>query len=115
MHDGQVLEKGQLLFTIDKVRLRNALAQAEAAVATARATLRAAEREARRYAPLQVVVSDQDRDTRRAAAEEARAPPPQALSERRLHRTQARGDRARQQESTCGGDGYVKIKNTNEQ
>src|SRR3546814_9017196 len=73
MHDGQVLEKGQLLFTIDKVRLRNALAQAEAAVATARATLRSAEREARRYAALQGVVSDQDRDTRRAAAEEARA------------------------------------------
>lgn len=29
IHDGQVVEKGQLLFTIDKVRLRNALAQAE--------------------------------------------------------------------------------------
>src|SRR3546814_16965344 len=86
IHDGQVVEKGQLLFTIDKVRLRNALAQAEAAVATARATLRSAEREARRYAALQGVVSDQDRDTRRAAAEEARARLSQAIADRDLAR-----------------------------
>src|SRR3546814_3686135 len=88
IHDGQVVEKGQLLFTIDKVRLRNALAQAEAAVATARATLRSAEREARRYAALQGVVSDQDRDTRRAAAEEARARLSQAIADRDLSQTQ---------------------------
>src|SRR3546814_18708274 len=50
IHDGQVVEKGQSLFTIDKVRLRNALAQAEEAVATAPAPLPSAESEARRYA-----------------------------------------------------------------
>src|SRR3546814_64555 len=74
------------LFTIAKVWLRIALAQAEAAVATARATLRSAEREARRYAALQGVVSDQDRDTRRAAAEEARARLSQAIADRDLAR-----------------------------
>src|SRR3546814_5629950 len=41
IHDGQVVEKGQLLFTIDKVRLRNALAQAEAAVENGREACRA--------------------------------------------------------------------------
>src|SRR3546814_4060448 len=55
-------------------------------VATARATLRSAEREARRYAALQGVVSDQDRDTRRAAAEEARARLSQAIADRDLAR-----------------------------
>src|SRR3546814_16021787 len=82
IHDGQVVEKGQLLFTIDKVRLRNALAQAEAAVATARATMRSGEREARRYAALQGVVSDQDQDPRRAGAEEASARLTPAIAER---------------------------------
>ncbi|WP_245836835.1 efflux RND transporter periplasmic adaptor subunit [Sphingopyxis indica] len=86
VQDGDVVEKGQVLFTIDRVRLRNALAQAEAAIATARATLRSAEREARRYAALAGVVSDQDRDTRQAAAEEARARLAQAIADRDLAR-----------------------------
>src|SRR3546814_2145591 len=38
VRDNQVVRKGELLFTIDRVRLRNALAQAEAAVAVTRAT-----------------------------------------------------------------------------
>src|SRR3546814_19288090 len=84
--DLQVVEKGQLLFTIDKVRLRNALAQAEAAVATARATLRSAEREARRYAAPQGVVSGQERDNRRAAEDEAPASLSQAIARRELAR-----------------------------
>lgn len=86
VHDGQVLKKGQLLFTIDKARLHNAVAQTDAAVATAQATLRSAEREARRYAALEGVVSDQDRDTRRATAEEARARLSQAIADRELAR-----------------------------
>lgn len=86
VEDGEMVEKGQLLFTIDKVRLRNALAQAEAAIATARATLRSAEREARRYAALDGVVSAQDRDTRQAEAEEARARFTQAIADRDLAR-----------------------------
>ncbi|WP_066522293.1 efflux RND transporter periplasmic adaptor subunit [Sphingobium cloacae] len=86
VRDGQIVKKGQLLFTIDKVRLRNALAQAEAAIATAQATLRSAEREANRYAALEGVVSAQDRDTRRAAAEEARARLSQAIADRGLAR-----------------------------
>src|SRR3546814_7883329 len=53
---------------------------------TGRARRRAAEREGRRYAARQGVVSDQDRDTRRAAAEEARARLSQAIADRDLAR-----------------------------
>ncbi|MXO64163.1 HlyD family secretion protein [Altericroceibacterium endophyticum] len=84
--DDQVVKKGDLLFTIDKARLRNALDQANAAIATARATLSSANREARRYAALEGVVSEQDRDLRRSAAEEARARLSQALADRDLAR-----------------------------
>src|SRR3546814_2926120 len=73
VRDNQVVRKGELLFTIDRVRLRNALAQAEAAVAVTRATLDAAERENRRYRQLGDIVSGQQRDERRSQAEEARA------------------------------------------
>src|SRR3546814_7102413 len=62
VRDNQVVRKGELLFTIDRVRLRNALAQAEAAVAVTRATLDAAERENRRSRPLGDLVSGQQRD-----------------------------------------------------
>lgn len=78
--------KGDLLFTIDRVRLRNALAQAEAAVATAQATLSAAERENRRYQGLADIVSGQQRDDRRSQAEEARARYAQAIADRDLAR-----------------------------
>jgi len=86
VQDDQVVAKGDLLFTIDKVRLRNAVQQANAAIATARATLSSAEREARRYAALDGVVSAQDRDMRRSAAEEARARLAQAIADRDLAR-----------------------------
>src|SRR3546814_13539500 len=80
--DNQGFRKGDLLFTIDRVRLRNALAQAEAAVAVTRATLDAAERENRRYRQLGDIVSGQQRDERRSQAEEARARYTQALADR---------------------------------
>src|SRR3546814_12439760 len=84
--DNQGFRKGDLLFTIDRVRLRNALAQAEAAVAVTRATLDAAERENRRYRQLGDIVSGQQRDERRSQAEEARARYTQALADRDLAR-----------------------------
>src|SRR3546814_19424707 len=69
VRDNQVVRKGELLFTIDRVRLRNALAQAEAAVAVTRATLDAAERENRRYRQLGAIVSGQSSDERRVGNE----------------------------------------------
>ncbi|WP_244309699.1 efflux RND transporter periplasmic adaptor subunit [Sphingobium fuliginis] len=86
VRDNQVVKRGELLFTIDHVRLRNALQQAEAAVATARATLSAAERENHRYQGLADIVSGQQRDDRRSAAEEARARFSQAIADRDLAR-----------------------------
>ena len=86
VRDNQAVHKGDLLFTIDRVRLRNALAQAEAAVATAQATLSAAERENRRYQGLADIVSGQQRDDRRSQAEEARARYAQAIADRDLAR-----------------------------
>ena len=86
VRDNQVVRRGDILFTIDHVRLRNALDQAEAAVATARATLSAAEREDRRYRELADIVSSQQRDDRRSTAEEARASYAQAIANRDLAR-----------------------------
>ncbi len=86
VRDNQVVRRGDILFTIDHVRLRNAVEQAEAAVATARATLNAAERENRRYQALSDIVSGQQRDDRRSTAEEARARYAQAIADRDLAR-----------------------------
>ncbi|MXP25268.1 efflux RND transporter periplasmic adaptor subunit [Altererythrobacter indicus] len=82
--DNQIVAKGDILFTVDKARLRNALQSANASVATARATLASAEQEARRYNALEGVVSGQDRDLRRAAAQEARAQLSSAIASRDL-------------------------------
>ncbi|OYW88972.1 MAG: efflux transporter periplasmic adaptor subunit [Sphingobium sp. 32-64-5] len=86
VRDNQVVRRGDVLFVIDHVRLRNALEQAEAAVATARATLSAADREDHRYRALADIVSDQQRDDRRSTAEEARARYAQAIADRNLAR-----------------------------
>jgi RND family efflux transporter MFP subunit len=86
VHDDQPVQRGQLLFRIDRARLANALEQTEAAVATAQATLNAAEREDRRYRALAGVVPQQQRDDRRSAAEQARAKFKQASADRDLAR-----------------------------
>jgi len=86
VRDNEVVKKGQLLFLVDRERLANALARADAAVGTARANMMAAEREDRLYRRLAGVVSGQDIDTRRSAAEEARAAYSQALADRDLAR-----------------------------
>lgn len=84
--DNEHVTKGELLFEVDKERLTNALARAEAAVGTARATMAAAEREDRRYRGLAGVVSAQEIDTHRSAAEEARAAYREAVAQRDLAR-----------------------------
>ena len=84
VHDNQVVHKGDLLFTVDRVRLRNALKRADAAVATARSTLATAQREDRRYRSLADVVSGQDRDTRHSAVEDARTQYAQVVADREL-------------------------------
>jgi len=84
VRDNQPVRRGQLLFVVDRERLANAVARADAAIGTARANLVAAEREDRRYRGLAGVVSSQDIDTRRSAAESARAAYAQALADRDL-------------------------------
>lgn len=84
IHDNQIVRKGDILFTVDQGRLRNAVARADAAVATARAVVDAAEREDRRYRGLEDLISGQQRDERRAQAQEARARLAEALADREL-------------------------------
>jgi RND family efflux transporter MFP subunit len=86
VHDNQLVRKGQLLFLVDRERLANAVARADAAVGTARANMAAADREDRRYRGLVGVVASQDIDTRRSNAESARAAYAQALADRDLAR-----------------------------
>lgn len=86
VHDNQTVKRGQVLFLVDRERLANALARADAAVGTAQATLSSAEREDRRYRGLAGVVSSQDVDTHRSAAEQARATYNQAVADRNLAR-----------------------------
>lgn len=84
VRDNQVVRKGDLLFTIDRQRLKNALDRADAAVATARSTLEAAERENRRYQQLADIVSGQQRDDRRSQVQDARSKYAQAVADREL-------------------------------
>ncbi len=86
IRDNQVVHRGDLLFSVDRARLANAVERADAAVATARATMDAADRENRRYAGLADVVTGQQRDDRRSTAEEARARYAQAVADRNLAR-----------------------------
>ncbi|MFT3800415.1 MAG: HlyD family secretion protein [Burkholderiaceae bacterium] len=92
VRDNQTVTRGQVLFVIDRVRLGNDLDAARAAVATTRAQLAAAEREDKRYRGLAGVVAPQEVDTRRSAAEAARAQYAQA--EANLERAQINLDRA---------------------
>ncbi|EMH4073402.1 HlyD family secretion protein [Serratia marcescens] len=86
IHDNQVVHKGQLLLSLDKVRLRNALDQAEAAVERANVQLASSQRENRRYQALQSAISQQERDNRRDAQSLAKANLDQALADRALAR-----------------------------
>lgn len=73
--EGDDVRRGALLFTIDPRPYRNAVAQAEAALARDLALLRSSEAEAARSASLasQGLVNEQDNERRIAAAQSARA------------------------------------------
>lgn len=86
VRDNQSVHKGDVLFTVDRVRLRNALAQADAALVTARTAVKAADREDRRYRLLDGIVSGQEKDDRAAEAEGAHARLGEALANRDLAR-----------------------------
>ncbi|PZQ61889.1 MAG: efflux transporter periplasmic adaptor subunit [Sphingomonas taxi] len=86
VRDNQMVEIGQVLLEVDRERLANALARADAAVGTARANLIAARREAVRYRSLDGVVARQDIDTRRSTFEAAAAAYDQAVADRELAR-----------------------------
>lgn len=86
VRDNQTVHRGDILFTIDRARLHNALNLAEAQVATAQATLNAATRESRRYQALSDLVSGQQVDDRISARQEAAARYAQAVANRDLAR-----------------------------
>ncbi|HIE1388996.1 TPA: efflux RND transporter periplasmic adaptor subunit [Pseudomonas aeruginosa] len=71
VHDNQRVRRGELLFTIDHVRLTNAVSTAQAALAVAEAQSESAQREYRRYQKLKDVVAPQELDIRQSAAKEA--------------------------------------------
>ena len=86
IHDNQVVHKGQLLLTLDKVRLRNALEQADAAVERASVQLASSRRENQRYQALQSAISQQERDNHRDEQSLAKANLDQALADQALAR-----------------------------
>ncbi|MFA5495073.1 MAG: HlyD family secretion protein [Porticoccaceae bacterium] len=86
VHDNQVVRRGDVLFTLDQIRLRNAVARATAAGATAKARRDSAEREWRRYSALRHAVSQQVRDNSQSALEEARAQYQEAMADLELAR-----------------------------
>ncbi len=74
VHDNQRVQKGELLFSVDKARFTSALAQAQAALEDARVQRDAAVREYNRYRSLDTsVVSAREKDTRRSSADAAKA------------------------------------------
>ncbi|WP_269525222.1 efflux RND transporter periplasmic adaptor subunit [Coraliomargarita parva] len=74
VRDNQVVHQGDLLFSIDKERLENALAQAEATLDRAESERDAAAREYKRYKDLDSgSVSQLEQDRRMAEAEQAQA------------------------------------------
>jgi multidrug resistance efflux pump len=62
VHDNQIVQKGQLLFVVDRPRYADALAQADAAVASAQATLDQARRVAKRDRALKELVAIEARE-----------------------------------------------------
>jgi RND family efflux transporter MFP subunit len=62
VHDNAIVHKGQLLFVVDRPRYADALAQADAAIASARATLEQAQRVAKRDRALGDLVATEVRE-----------------------------------------------------
>lgn len=86
IHDNQMVHRGQLLLSLDKARLHNALEQANVAVERANVQLASSLRENNRYKALQSAISQQERDNRRDTLSLAKVSLDQALADRELAR-----------------------------
>jgi RND family efflux transporter MFP subunit len=86
VHDNQRVHKGQLLISLDKVRLKNALEQANVAVVRANMQLAFAQRENQRYRTLQSTISQQERDSYADALSLAKVTLDQAVAQQELAR-----------------------------
>ncbi len=82
VHDNQRVAKGQLLFVVDRPRYEDALAQADAAILSARATLDQARRVARRDRALGDLVATEAREEDDAKVETAAAALQQQIAAR---------------------------------
>ena len=82
VHDNERVRKGQLLFVIDRPRYTDALAQADAAIASVRATLEQAKRVARRDRALGDLVAIEAREEDDAKVQTSLAALNQALAAR---------------------------------
>jgi multidrug resistance efflux pump len=80
VHDNELVRKGQLLFVVDRPRYTDALAQADAAIASARATLEQARRVARRDRALGELVATEAREEDDAKVQTSLAALNQALA-----------------------------------
>ena len=83
VHDNEIVRKGQLLFVVDRPRFAHALAQADAAVASAQATLDQARRVAKRDRALEDLVATEVREENDAKVETSLAALNQAIASRR--------------------------------
>ncbi len=82
VHDNQRVAKGQLLFVVDRPRYEDALAQADAAILSARATLDQARRVARRDRALGDLVATEAREEDDAKVATAQAALQQQIAAR---------------------------------
>lgn len=82
--DNQVVEKGRILFVIDRPRYQLALDQASATLASQQASLAEAVREDRRNQAMRDILASEDIEKGRARVEELRAGIGQARAARRL-------------------------------
>src|SRR5262245_58407162 len=82
VHDNEIVHKGQLLFVVDRPRFAHALAQADAAVASAQATLDQARRVAKRDRALGDLVATEAREENDAKVETSLAALNQAIASR---------------------------------
>ena len=83
VHDNELVHKGQLLFVVDQPRYTDALAQADAAIASARATLEQARRVARRDLALAELVATETREEDDAKVQTSLAALNQAVAAKR--------------------------------
>jgi len=82
VHDNEIVRKGHLLFVVDRPRFAHALAQADAAVASAQATLDQARRVAKRDRALEDLVATEAREENDAKVETSLAALNQAIASR---------------------------------